>query len=97
MRVVFHPEFGRDLNSIFDWLSTERPTSIEPLQRQITKAIAAVIVWPRLAPVVLEMENEIRAVTLTRYPYRIFYRVRGDMIEILHIRHAARVPWEGGR
>jgi hypothetical protein len=27
-----------------------------------------------------------------RYPFRIFYRVAGDRIEILHIHHAARAP-----
>ncbi len=32
-----------------------------------------------------------------RYPYKIFYRVRGGEVEIVHIRHAARRPWVGSR
>ena len=28
-----------------------------------------------------------------QYPYKVFYRVRDDIIEIVHIRHAARRPW----
>jgi toxin ParE1/3/4 len=28
-----------------------------------------------------------------RYPYKIFYRVRDDAIEIVHIRHTSRRPW----
>ena len=28
-----------------------------------------------------------------RYPYKIFYRVREDAVEIVHIRHASRRPW----
>jgi toxin ParE1/3/4 len=28
-----------------------------------------------------------------RYPYKIFYRVRHGVIEIVHIRHAARRRW----
>lgn len=28
-----------------------------------------------------------------RYPYKIFYRVRNDEIDIVHIRHASRRPW----
>jgi plasmid stabilization system protein ParE len=30
---------------------------------------------------------------LPDYPYKIFYRPRGDFIEIVHIRHAARRPY----
>jgi plasmid stabilization system protein ParE len=32
---------------------------------------------------------------LTHYPYKIFYRVRGGAVEIVHIRHAVRRPWKG--
>jgi len=28
--------------------------------------------------------------SLVRYPYLIFYRVKADEIEVLHIRHGAR-------
>ncbi|MBN9021697.1 MAG: hypothetical protein J0H08_06320 [Rhizobiales bacterium] len=31
---------------------------------------------------------------LGRYPYRIFYRVLGDTVQVLHVHHAAREPWE---
>jgi hypothetical protein len=41
--------------------------------------------------------SDIRVVALTRHPYRIFYRVARDAIQILHIRHTSRAPWEGGR
>ncbi len=36
----------------------------------------------------------VRVVPLGRYPYKIFYRVSGDAVEILHIHHAAREPWD---
>jgi plasmid stabilization system protein ParE len=29
-----------------------------------------------------------------RYPYKIFYRVTDDRVEILHIHHAAQQPWD---
>lgn len=37
----------------------------------------------------------IRAISVPRYPYRIFYRVLPDAIEILHVRHTARRPMSG--
>jgi toxin ParE1/3/4 len=36
----------------------------------------------------------VRVVSLGHYPYKIFYRVTLDAVEILHIRHAARRSWD---
>jgi toxin ParE1/3/4 len=33
-------------------------------------------------------------VPLGRYPYKIFYRVADDTVQILHIHHAAQPPWD---
>ena len=43
----------------------------------------------------LPKRPEVRAVPLSRYPFKIFYTVIGESIVVLHIRHAARRPWEG--
>jgi plasmid stabilization system protein ParE len=97
MRVVVHPALASDIDSILDWLSSERPAAIEPLQRHIDEAVARISVWPKLAPIVVDLGNDVRALMLARYPYRLFYRVRPEAIEILHLRHTSRAPWEGGR
>ena len=36
----------------------------------------------------------VRVLPLGRYPYKVFYRVTRDVVEILHIHHAAREPWD---
>ena len=33
---------------------------------------------------------DVRVVPLTRYPYKIFYRVTREAVEILHVHHTAR-------
>jgi hypothetical protein len=39
--------------------------------------------------------SELRTIKLAPYPYRLFYRVKENLIENLHVRHAARrLPWE---
>ncbi len=40
---------------------------------------------------------EIRAMFVGRYPYKIFYRARDGIAEIVHIRHSARRPWSGDK
>jgi len=37
----------------------------------------------------------VHALWLGRYPYIVYYRVGRDEVAIVHIRHAARRPWEG--
>jgi plasmid stabilization system protein ParE len=37
----------------------------------------------------------IRVRFMPRYRYKIFYTVKGDSVEILHVRHASRRPWLG--
>ena len=96
MNFVLHPEVRSDLKSILEWLASERPAAIEPLLRHIDEAIARLSARPGVAPPV-EFGSDIRVVALTRHPYRIFYRVARDAIQILHIRHTSRAPWEGGR
>jgi plasmid stabilization system protein ParE len=39
-------------------------------------------------------EGNVRAVPLVRYPYLIFYQIKKQRIEILHVRHTSRAPWK---
>jgi plasmid stabilization system protein ParE len=59
--------------------------------------IARIGAWPESAEEVAERPG-VRVVPLIRYPYKIFYRVTTEAVEILYIHHAARqAPWEGER
>jgi len=51
---------------------------------------------PEAAPVV---RGEVRAKTLKRYPYKIYYRIKGDSLRILAVAHQKRAPlyWLGRR
>ena len=40
-------------------------------------------------------DSEVRVKFLIRYPHKMFYRVRDDVVEIAHIRHTSRRPWAG--
>jgi plasmid stabilization system protein ParE len=37
---------------------------------------------------------DVRVLFVGRYPYKIFYRLSGNDLEIVHIRHTARRPSE---
>jgi toxin ParE1/3/4 len=64
------------------------------LEVRIREAIEQIRHAPERAPC-LEQRRDVRMMPLVYYPYKIFYRILGDAIRILHIRHASRRPWGG--
>ncbi len=96
MRVDYTPEAYANLDAILSRLFDENSVAARALAAAIDDAVSRVAQFPKSAPVVAFGSN-VRVVNLHRYPYRIFYRVRPDAVEILHIRHASRAPWSGGR
>jgi len=95
MTVVYAPRAVRDLERIGAFYrAVADPGIAEAIARRIEYVIDRLDHHPLSAPLVVGRPH-IRAVLVLRYPYKIFYRVRGDLIEILHIRHTARRPWPG--
>ncbi len=45
--------------------------------------------WP-LSALPLAERAGVRVVPLIQYPFKLYYRVTGDLIEVLHVRHARR-------
>ena len=57
--------------------------------RDLVSRIAQTPEWGR--PVV--QRPGVRVMLLVRYRYKIFYRILGTAIRIIHIRHMSRRPW----
>jgi plasmid stabilization system protein ParE len=95
MRIDYAPRAVRDIEDIGAYY---RAVASLPVATAIAERIERVIdqlaLHPRSGARVIDRLG-VRAVLVRRYPYKIFYRVRGDIVEILHIRHTARRPWRG--
>jgi toxin ParE1/3/4 len=95
MNVVYSPRAARDLEAIAAYHNAVAgPRIAAAIGARIEHVINVVAEHPLSAPRVLE-RREVRVALVLRYPYKIFYRIRGNAIEILHIRHTARRPWTG--
>jgi toxin ParE1/3/4 len=93
MKVVYTDDALTDLAAIADWLMVHYPTIAPAVERRIRRVVAHIARWPASARRATS-RPDIRVVALGRYPYKIFYRVTDDAIEIIHIHHAARQPWD---
>jgi toxin ParE1/3/4 len=95
MTVVYAPRAVRDIEKIGAYYRANAdPDVAEAIGQRIEYVINRLDRQPLSAPRVPARPN-VRVVLIRRYPYKIFYRVRGSKVEILHIRHTSRRPWLG--
>jgi plasmid stabilization system protein ParE len=94
MKVRFTEPALDDIDEIRRFLLSNYP-SVAPLVEQRIRIVAERIgAWPESSPRVIEFP-EIRFAPLGRYPYRVFYKITDETVEILHIHHTSRQPfWE---
>ena len=89
MKIVFTSAALADLKDIYSYVSVNYPSVVSSLERRMSAVLARIAEWPESAREVEERPGT-RVVPLIRYPYKVFYRIAGDRIEILHIHHTAR-------
>jgi toxin ParE1/3/4 len=95
MKVVWTREALTDLADIATYYaSNASPVVAEAVGRRFVDVVERVRGAPFSAPRVAH-RSEVRVAAVVRYPFRIFYRVRGDVIHIVHIRHTSRRPVAG--
>src|SRR4051812_49075176 len=94
MKVVFTEPALDDLKEILAYLAENYPGLAAAVEARIGMTIRRIGAWPESARRV-GADEDIRVAPLVRYPYKIFYRVTAQAVEILHVHHAARQdPWE---
>ena len=96
MKIEFTNRAVRDLREISSYCRRQFGDRVTAaLEARMRDAVANIADFPERAARV-EGRPGIRVVPLVRYPFKIFYRIIGDTVRIVHIRHAARRPWSGG-
>jgi plasmid stabilization system protein ParE len=97
MRIEYSKRATADLRRIAEYYrqNSDDPRVAGAIGERIRDVVARIGKYPGSAPRVLEREG-VRVALVLRYPYKIFYRVIGDTVRIVHIRHTARRPWTVG-
>jgi toxin ParE1/3/4 len=94
MKLVYSRRAIADLGKIATYYATAAsPVVAYSIGIRLETVIERICRAPEAAPRLSQRSN-VRVVAVVRYPFRIFYRLRGDTIDILHIRHTARRPFE---
>lgn len=89
MKVVFTDPALEDIEAIHAYITARYPHVSSSVERRFRLVLARVGAWPESAQRVVERPG-VRMVPLVRYPYKIFYRIKSSVVEILHIHHSSR-------
>jgi plasmid stabilization system protein ParE len=88
MIAVYAPRALRDLEAIAEYLKERSPSGSANAMAAIKAGIDALTAFPEMTPVIDDAGH--RRLPVMRFPYAIFYRIAGEEILILHIRHTSR-------
>ena len=94
MRVVYTDEALDNLDGILAFIARHYPGIRAAFEKRLRTVVARIGAWPESAEEVAQRPG-VRVAPLIRYPYKVFYRVTDEAVEILYIHHAARLPpWQ---
>ena len=91
MRVRYTPRAFAERERIFAYLVARNPDAARNVVGLITQRILELADNPYKGR--RTDRGGIFTIWVTPYPYRIYYRVDGEDVVIIHIRHTARRPW----
>lgn len=91
LKIELHGRAERDLQDIIDRRAREHSALVaERVHDELLSAMRRLALRPFL--VGRRTANpEVRLLSLTKYPYRIYYTVTAVAVVILHIRHSSRL------
>jgi len=88
-RLKFSPRAVRETGEAHEWYEMQSPglgeEFIAAMEQQLGKLQEAPLLYAECIP-------GVRRALLSRFPYGLFYAVRGDLIQVLAVLHNARNP-----
>jgi plasmid stabilization system protein ParE len=90
MRLRYTRPALADLDAILDYIAVHSPRGAAHVQRRVQALIDLLLSQPRIG--VRTEDPAIRRISVSPYPYLIFYEATASEIIIHAVRHAARDP-----
>ena len=93
MRIRYSLRAYADRETIYEYLEKRSPHGARRVKLAIVGAIRGLACHPRIGR--LTDKPGLHELVVPRHPYKIYYRIEGEEVWIIHIRDARRRPWEG--
>jgi len=95
IRVVYTDAALNDLDEILEYISLNYPALVVSFEKRLSRVVARIGDFPKSSEQMMGRPG-VRVAPLNRYPYKVFYRIAQDSVEILYIHHAARDELDEG-
>jgi len=89
MHIRYTSQARKDLTELLGYATREYPESLPILLVQLRRTERQIREYPESLPLVTERPT-VRIAKVSRYPYRIFFRIQQHAIEVLFVHHTAR-------
>jgi plasmid stabilization system protein ParE len=94
-RVELTPRARQDLDRIYDGVIREAPVAGVPWVERFERSILALSNFPERCTVEPKLSSRRQTVRklvfgTTRYKYRVYFAIIGDLVSVVHIRHGSR-------
>jgi len=87
MRALYVPEADEELSAATDYLNQRSTQAALRFVAEVDRAIQLLLQFPRLgAP----LRRDVRGFSLRVFPYRLIYRVEGEIVRIYAVAHVRR-------
>jgi toxin ParE1/3/4 len=88
MRVRYTPRARADLQTIYSYLYERSPRGAQNVRAAIRKSAQSLGRDPNRGQ--RTDKPDVKRIPVVRYRYAIYFRVRDDEVQIVHIRHTSR-------
>ena len=88
--VIWSPEAAEGLENICEYIAKDSPRYAEVVARRVLEAVERAAEYPLAGRIVPETDNPDIREKITGN-FRIIYRIGSDVIEVVIVRHGARI------
>ena len=89
METRFHPAASTEVTEARSWYRERSPLAAVGFAREIARAVRLISEAPNRYP---HADHGTRRFLLPRYPFSMFYRIAGEVIEVVAVAHQRRRP-----
>ena len=86
------PRAAREFADAVDYLVAHSPAAAHQFADTIELAFENILTYPEIGNPTTARSGNYRQYTLTSFPYKIFYRVEGELILVASIFHTSQDP-----
>lgn len=87
--VILRPDARADYDTSFDWYEARKSGAGAAFAARVQATLKRIGATPAMHAIVFQ---GVRKAPVRKYPFRVYYRERGDHIEVLSVFHTSRDP-----